>query len=126
MKRSWIGFFLLMVLLTGAAVSAFAMVCIHEPIEEDLKQASRCALLGDWDNADRYFQKAQGQWKRWEHLRTCFADHNPVEQIDGDFEALEVYCRTREDVAFAADCRELARKVAAVGEAHQLVWWNVF
>lgn len=126
MKRSWIGFVLLLVLLAGSVVSAVAMVWIHEPMEEDLNQASRCALAGDWEKADRYFRKAQTQWKRWEHFRACFADHNPVEEIDGDFETLEVYCRTREDVAFAADCRELARKVAAVGEAHELVWWNVF
>lgn len=125
MKRSWIGLFLLLVLLAASIASTWAMSRIHEPIEKDLKQAAECAMLGDWVNANRFFRKAGADWKKWEHFRSCFADHNPVEEIDAGMEALEVYCYAQEDVAFAAACRDLARQVAAVGEAHELVWWNL-
>jgi hypothetical protein len=125
MKRSWMGFVLLVLLLSGSLLVTRQMVRIHDPIGEDLREAARCALEEDWDRADAFFRKAEDSWERWEHFRGCVADHNPVEEIDGDFEILKVFCHTRDRVAFAGGCRELARKVTAVGEAHQLVWWNL-
>lgn len=125
MKRCWIGFGLLLVLLVLGILSSIAMARLHEPVEADLKQAAECAVLGDWVNADLFFRQAKNRWEKWEHFRACLADHNPVEEIDAGFALLEVYCYTREDAAFAAGCCELARKAAAVGEAHGLVWWNI-
>lgn len=125
MKRSWIGFFLLLVLLAGSIAVTWAMDRIHQPIEANLKQAAECAILGDWDNADRFFHRGQQQWEAWAHFRGCFADHSPIEEIEAGFALLKVYCDTRENAAFAADCCKLARQVAAVGEAHGLVWWNI-
>lgn len=125
MKRSWIGLLLLLVLLAGGLLTTWAMDRIHAPIEADLKQAAECAVLGDWVNADHFFRQAHDRWEKWEHFRACFADHTPAEEIDAEFAMLEVYCFTQEDAAFAAGCCKLARKAAAVGEAHGLVWWNV-
>lgn len=125
MKRSWIGLGLLVVLLAASIVVTWGMAEIHDPVEADLKQAAECAILGDWVNADRFFRQAKGRWEKWEHVRACFADHTPVEEIDGGMALLEVYCYAQEDAAFAAECCRLARQIAAVGEAHGLVWWNV-
>jgi len=125
MKRSWIGLILLLILLAGGILSTWAMDEIHTPIEEQLNQAAECVLLGDWENGDLLFLQAQGDWKRSQHFRACFADHTPVEEADAEFAQLEVYRLTREDAAFAAGCRALARKTAAIGEAHEMVWWNV-
>ena len=126
MKRSWLGFLLLLVLLAAGLFSTWKMTSIHEPIEVYLSQAAYWASLEDWDTADLFFQKAKTNWNRNGHFRACFADHNPVEDIDAAFALLEVYCAAREDTAFAGSCRDLARRVAAVGEAHELVWWNFF
>ena len=125
MKRSWIGFILLMAMLLGGILVTQKMGCIHDPIEKQLQQAAQYALDSDWEQAEAVFRKAEKDWDRQEHFRSCFADHNPVEEIDGNFERLSVFCRTRNRIAFAGGCRELARKVAAVGEAHELVWWNL-
>ncbi len=125
MKRSWIGFALLAVLLLGGILATRKMVAIHEPIGVKLQQAAQYALEDHWERADSLFREAETSWKTWEHFRSCFADHNPVEEIDGEFEMLGVFCSIRDGAAFAGGCRELARKVAAVGEAHQLVWWNL-
>ena len=126
MKRSWIGFALLMTMLLGGILVTQKMGRIHDPIEKQLQQAAQCALDSNWEQAEFLFQQAEDSWETMEHFRSCFADHNPVEEIDGNFEMLEVFCSTRERIAFAGGCRELARKVAAVGEAHELVWWNLF
>lgn len=125
MKRCWIGVGLLLLLLVIAIVTTFLMIRSHEPIEDDLKQAAECAMLGDWVNAQRFFENSRNQWKKWEHFRATLADHTPVEEIDAEFALLEVYCYAQENAAFAAECCSLARKVAAVGEAHEFVWWNL-
>ena len=49
-----------------------------------------------------------------------------MEEIDADFQILKLCCAARETVTFAGGCRSLACQVAAVGEAHELVWWNLF
>ena len=125
MKRSWLGFGLLMVLLVLSLLVTWAMERIHGPVEQDLAAAAEAAQLGNWPMAQTYFDRAATHWEKWLHFRSCFADHSPVEEIDGMFSRLQIYCRLRENAAFAADCRELAEKVAAVGEAHGLVWWNI-
>lgn len=125
MKRSWVGFALLMAMLLGGIMVTRKMGRIHDPIEIQLQQAAWCALESNWEQAEFLFQQAEEGWEKMEHFRSCFADHNPVEEIDGNFEMLEVFCSTQERIAFAGGCRELARKVAAVGEAHELVWWNL-
>ena len=126
MKRSWIGFGMLLLLLLGSILSSWAMVRIHEPMEEKLQMSAQCAMDGDWHRAEAFFRKAQENWEKSEHFRTCFADHTPVEEIDGEFELLKVYCASREAVSFSGGCLQLARQVAAVGEAHELVLWNFF
>lgn len=126
MKRSWLGFGLLLVLLAAGLFTTRRMTAIHEPIEVQLQQAAYWSSLEDWETAEAFFQKAEKNWKKSEHFRSCFADHNPVEEIDAAFAMLRVYCAAEETVAFEGFCRELARKVAAVGEAHELVWWNFF
>ena len=125
MKRSWFGFALLVILLGICIVITVTMTRIHEPIQGDLLQAADFALAGDWERAEHFFREAEVRWTKWEHFRTGVADHTPAEEIDGDFELLKVYCAAREPVSFAGGCLQLARQVAAVGEAQELVWWNL-
>ena len=125
MKRSWFGFVMLLGLLLGSILSSRAMVRIHGPMEEKLQLSAQCALDGDWHRAEAFFRQALENWEKTEHFRSCFADHTPVEEIDGDFELLKVYCAARETVSFSGGCLQLARQVAAVGEAHEPVWWNL-
>lgn len=125
MKRSWIGLALLLVLLISGLLVTWAMDAIHDPISDALERAAAQLMLGDWESADQTFRAAKSSWEKWAHFRTCFADHSPVEEIDAGFAELEVYCTARENVAFAAACAKLSKQVAAVGEAHGLVWWNI-
>ena len=125
MKRSWIGFALLILLLLSSALSAWFMDKVHEPVKGDLQQAAQCAMEGNWEKAGSFFRQAEERWVKWEHVRSCFADHTPIEEIDADFDMLKVFCAARETISFAGGCLQLARQVAAVGEAHELVWWNL-
>ena len=86
MKRSWIGFFLLVLLLAGCILVTIAMGCIHDPIEAQLIQAAQWAMAENWERSEYSFREAMENWKKREHFRACFADHTPVEEIDGNFE----------------------------------------
>ena len=125
MKRSWIGLMLLLALLAAGVISSRAMGRIHAPVAAQLLQAEADAALGDWDDAEGAFRKAWSEWERWSHFRACFADHGPVEAIDADFAALAVCCGARETLAFRSGCRDLAKQVEAVGQAHGMYWWNL-
>ncbi len=126
MKRSWFGLGLLLVLLGMSLFFSIVMTEIHKDVEADLLNAARQAQAGQWEEAEALFYRARDHWKAREHLRASLADHGPTEDADADFAAAEVYCLFREESAFPAACRQLARQTAAVGETHELVWWNFF
>ena len=125
MTRSWIGFILLVVLLLGCLLVTKTMVDIHDPLESRLIQAGQAAMDGRWGQAQELFRQAEEDWNEHAHFRGCFADHTPVEEIDAAFALLSTYCAARDTAAFAGGCRSLARQAAAVGEAHELTWWNL-
>ena len=125
MKRSWIGFLLLVVLLLGSLQVTKTMADIHEPVENRLLQTAQLAMEGSWYQAEDLFRRAEQDWQKRSRLRGCFADHNPVEEVDAAFAMLQTCCAARDKVAFSGGCRSLARQVAAIGEAHQPVWWNL-
>lgn len=125
MKRSWIGFFLLLVLLGAGILATWSMAEIHEPIGEELQLAAEGSLENNWGKAAFHTVRARKEWEKWNLLRATLTDHDPTEEIDALFAALEVYGSCREEMAFAALCRELAKKIEAIGDAHSLVWKNI-
>ena len=125
MKRSWIGLFMLLALLVIALLVTWGMNRIHEPISKELELAADCALAGQWEKAQILASSAGGKWEKWAHFRGCFADHSPMEEVDGDFARIKAYSAAGEESEFAASCAELSKKVKAMGEAHGLSWWNV-
>ena len=125
MKRCWIGFFLLLVLLGVGIGTTWGMAKVHDPICQELEQAARSSLAENWGKAAYHTAQAQNQWDRWQLLRASLTDHDPTEEIDALFRALKVYGQCREEVAFSAICRELAKRIEAIGSAHGLVWENI-
>ena len=125
MKRSWIGLALLLVLLTLGGLGTWAMEEIHEPIADKLEDAAEQALQNQWRQAAFLTAIARRDWENWRLLRAGMADHGPSEDVDAMFAALEVYGSSREGVAFAALCREMARRIEAIGDAHGLLPENL-
>ena len=126
MKRSWMGAGLLLAMLLTGILTTRCMIRFHAPIARDLDAAAEAALTGNWTRACDLSRRAQKSWEETERFRMCFADHDPVEEIDGCFARLEIYSRREETIAFAAVSVETARKVEAVGEAHKMIWDNFF
>lgn len=125
MRRSWIGLFLLLVLLGLGITATWSMAEIHEPIADELEQAAESCLVKNWGKAAFHTAKARRNWEKWELLRAALTDHDPTEEIDALFATLEIYGSCREEVAFAALAREMAEKIEAIGDAHSLIWKNI-
>ena len=125
MKRGWIGFALLLVLLVGTGLSAWAMVQWNTPLEQAMEQAACYAQEENWVKAEEYRRRTQALWQKQWHGCAAFADHEPMEEIDGFFSKLEVYEQQKDALHYAALCREIARELGALGEGHIPNWWNL-
>lgn len=119
MKRSWIGLGLLILLLVLGIVASGMMNRIHRAISWELEEAADLAMAGLWQKAEDQAELARAEWEKWSDLRNSLADHAPMEDAEGLFAQLPVFAAEK-DLHFAALCRELSRKVRAVGEAHRL------
>ena len=118
MKRSWLGLLFLLILLAASLVTTWGMSEIHEDSSEKLEEAADLALSGQWSRAAFLTAQVRHKWDKWELLRAALADHGPIEDLDADFALLEVYGRSQERIAFAATCREMSRRMEAMGDAH--------
>lgn len=125
MKRSWIGLGLLVLLLILGLVTGGVMDRVHRSISWELEDAANLAMVGLWQRAEEQANHAQADWEKWSGLRDSLADHAPTEEAEGIFAQLSVFAAEK-DLHFAALCRELSRKVRAVGEAHGLSAWDFF
>ena len=125
MKRSIFGGLLLLVLLLGSLGAAALMENLHSPISELLEQAADLAAE-DLPGAVALARQAKAAWEKAEPLSACFADHNPMEEMNQEFARLEIFAREEESLAFAAACGSLAEKMQAMGDAHSLQWRNLF
>ena len=125
MLRSAVGFVLLLALLLGCLGVTRLMEDLHSPLSGTLQQAAELAEA-DFAGAAALAREAREDWKKAEPLSACFADHNPMEEINQEFAQLEVFTREEDKMAFAAACGSLAEKLEAMSDAHGLKWRNIF
>lgn len=124
MNRLWIGILVLAVLLALGGAVSWAMDAIHTPMAENLQQAAEAAMAEDWGTALRCAEKARVSWKDRQRFIAAFADHTPMDELEGLFAELEIYARAREQEHFSATCTHLAQLVQAMAESHSPTWWN--
>ena len=133
MTRGIIGCVILALLLAAGLGVQWAVAALQAPITGELTQAAQAAAREDWDTALLHQETAQRGWRKAWRLTAAFADHQPMEDVDSQIvkfgkslEARYLQLYLGEDaVEFSACCRELARRVRAVYEAHSLTWWNL-
>ena len=125
MKREVLGAWLLALLLGLGLLSTRYMGRTHSATAKWLDSAGTLALAEDWEGAGRLFRKAGEEWEKSWHLSAALTDHEPMEEIDGQFAQLQLYLRQKERLAFAAVCAQLASQIQDIGDAHGLNWWNL-
>ncbi len=124
MKRLWLGFAILAVLLAASIGVQFGMQRLQEPITRDLELAAQAALEEDWETASALSARAQRAWEKCHGLTAGVADHNPMDEVDMLMEEIAVFSRKQEGVHFAATCRSAAQLTQAMADAHTLTLWN--
>ena len=125
MKRAMIGVFLLLFLPAAGMFAQWGMETLHDPIAHDLTAAAEAAGQQDWARAEAAGQSAQRVWRKSWRVNAALADHTPMEDIDSLFARAAVYRQQRDHTEYAATCRELARRIEAMAQAHTLRWRNL-
>ena len=125
MRRLLLGTTILAVLLAGGSLLCQTMEDIHAPIAADLQRAGLAALAEDWATAQDLLTHAAVRWDTFRRITATFADHTPMDEVDGLFQELQVYVRTRENPHFSAICAHLQTRIQAIWENHRLTWQNL-
>lgn len=124
MTRFWLGVGLLAALLLSGLLLGKGMEKLNGDISQQLSQAAEYALSEQWDAATELSSKAFSSWQKHRRFAASLTDHEPLEELDRMFRQLQIYEERRMTVEFAALCTLLSKQAEAMGEGHQLVWWN--
>lgn len=125
MKRFWIGLLILALLFTGGILICESLRFIHQPIAEDLERAADAALQEDWSTALLLARRASARWYQFHRITAAFADHTPMDEVDGLFAQLPVFAQQRENPHFSSTCRQLSFLAQSMADSHSLSWWNL-
>jgi len=125
MGRFWLGIGLILSLLVLGLWNAAAMDQLHRPISQTLEKAASLSLSGEAEQGFALAQQAKDHWQQHWRSIASVSDHTPMDEIDGLFAQMERYAQAGDPVEFAAHCARLALRIDAVGDAHQLTWWNL-
>ena len=125
MGRFWLGALILVALLLLGLWIGRATGWTHETISKMLDLAAEQVMAGDTAEGLATAQAARRRWHGGRNATAAIADHAPMDEIDGLFAQLEIYGQLRSPMELAAVCARLSALVSAMGEAHQLTWWNL-
>ena len=125
MKRSIWGVGILIALLILSFAIAALMHDVHYRISDLLSQAAAAAEQDDWQQADRLARQAEQQWQQYHHFTAAFADHTPMDELDGLFAELLVFLNNRESPHFASTCARLSLLAQSMADSHGAQWWNL-
>ncbi len=126
MSRFRIGVGILAALLGLCIWAQARMGAIQEPIAQEIAQAEALAAGEDWPQAAAMVAKARGEWEGNRTFLASLADHQPLEDIESLFAALETYGARQDQTEFRAACQELSRRILAVKEAQEFNLGSVF
>jgi hypothetical protein len=124
-KRSIWGIAILVALLILGIAIAAGMGNVHEGISDLLEQDATAAELGNWQQAEELTRQAEGKWQQYHHFTAAFADHTPMDELDGLFAELMIFLKNRESPHFASTCARLSLLAQAMADSHGLQWWNL-
>ena len=122
MRRVWFAAALMLLLGLGGLSVTEQMDRICSPIALLLEQAEAAQST---DSA-RLCAAARDSWEQHRKFVASVTDHEPMEEVDAAFRALEVYLQYGDTMHFSQNCAQLASQVRAIGEAQSINWWNIF
>lgn len=125
MKRFIIGICALTLLLAGGIGVSTSFSLVHAPTTELLQQAAQAAIQGEQETALSFSAQAQQRWENFWHFTAAFADHAPMDEIDGLFARLPFLAQQQDLSEYAALCAQLSQMTNALANCHNLRWWTL-
>lgn len=125
MNRLWLGLCILAILLSLGGVTTYGMEQICSPISDALASAAALVQEGQWQQARDLSHKAQKRWEQWHNLTASVTDHEPMEEMDALFAALEIFANQKDTQRFAESCARLSALTDAVSDAQSAYWWSI-
>ncbi len=125
MKRLLLGLSVLIALLAGGISVSAGFSRIHDPIAHSLQAAAEAAQEGNWLQAQQLAEAAQQRWEAFWTFTAAFADHAPMDEMDGLFAQLPIYGQQHSEALFPALCTQLAQLAQAIADSHRLRWWTL-
>ncbi len=125
MNRLWLGLCILAVLLGLGGVTTYGMDRICTPIADKLSSAAELVQNEQWEQASALSYQARQRWEQWHDLTASVTDHDPMEEVDALFAALEIFAKEKDTLRFAECCARLSALSQAIGEAQSAYWWSI-
>lgn len=125
MRRLWIGVTILALLLVMGIALLWGSEVFFDKFAENLEQAERLAMAGNWVSAGEKAEKSRRQWETYHRFWAAFTDHEPVEEVEELLARLQVYRDMQLPVDYAAVCQSLVHLAEAINESHSLYWWSI-
>ena len=124
-RRFILGLAILFLVLAFSVGVAVGMKAIHAPGEEALQKAAQLALDDKLEQAIPLAEEVYRRWQRFQGLTAAFADHTPMDELDGLFAELMVFLNNRESPHFASTCARLSLLARAMADSHGVQWWDL-
>ena len=125
MKRSYIGFALVLTLLILGLLGSTALSRIHIPLAQTAAQAAGEAETGNLPAARELVRQVRAQWDAHGTVRRALMDHRTLDQVESLLAELEAHDARAQPGSFAAACRKLAQALENVARDHALTWENL-
>ena len=125
MRRPYLGIGILLTLLILGSLIWWGMEQIHSDIGQLLTQAQAAAEADQWQKAQSFSQQAQQLWQRHHHFTAAFADHTPMDELDGLFAELLIFSAKQESPHFESTCARLIQATRSMADSHGIQWWNI-
>ena len=121
MRRVWLALLLALALPLAGFLVTTAIDQVCRPIALQLEQAKDADLA----EAAQLCAAAHSSWEKSRKFVASVTDHEPLEEVDAAFRALQVYLDYGDTLHISQGCASLAAQVRAIGESQGVGWWSI-
>ena len=125
MKRFWLSFGVLAVMLCAALGNAVYVDTVADAVTGSLRTAEELADRGEWGQARELTRQCFGRWEDCRTYLHIVSRHSDLDEILVSFRSVLQYLELEEMDQYAAENRELVTHITLLAEMEQPDWLNV-
>ena len=125
MKRFWLSFGVLVVMLGAALGNAVYVDTVADSVTGSLREAEELADRGEWGQARELTRQCFGRWEDCRTYLHIVSRHSDLDEILVSFRSVLQYLELEEMDQYAAENRELVTHIELLAEMEQPDWLNV-